>query len=142
MPALQSSVSFSTYLTFQLINEGKTLQVVALVHTLLHHPALRQPCDEDAKPFLHKILLIVPVNTIVNWANEFDKWTGKLQHSVRYFDYSSVRMASRPKIVQNWSKLGGVLLIGAEAFTRLAKKETDAAVSSECYRFASMLPLY
>ena len=131
MPSFHSSESFSEYLTFQLINEGKTLQVVALAHTLLHHPALRQPYDDDAKPFLHKILLIVPVNTIVNWANEFDKWTGKLQHSVRYFDYSSVRMASRAKIVQNWSKLGGVLLIGAEAFTRLVKKETDAAVSPD-----------
>lgn len=132
MPSVYCSISQSVVLTSELIDVGKTLQVITLMHTLLHHPALREPHAENPKPFLQKILLIVPVNTIANWINEFDKWTGKLQHSVRYFDYSSVTTSNRPRIVQNWWKLGGVLLIGAEAFTRLAKKEKDATVRAEC----------
>jgi SNF2-related domain len=109
---------------FLLKTKGKSLQVVALVHTLLHHPSLRPPNAVNSRPFIRNILLIVPVNTIANWTNEFDKWTGKLKHSVRYFDYSSVQIASRPKILQDWSDLGGVFLIGSDAFTRLAKMDS------------------
>lgn len=102
------------------------------MHTLLHHPELRPPGNSDANSFVRKILLIVPVNTIVNWTNEFEKWTGGLKHSVRYFDYSSVQTSNRQKMVQNWTETGGVLLIGADAFVRLVKKEKDTKVGAIC----------
>ena len=74
----------------------------------------------------------MPVNTIVNWTNEFEKWTGGLKHSVRYFDYSSVQTSNRLKMVQNWTAMGGVFLIGADAFVRLVKKEKDTKVGANC----------
>lgn len=43
---------------------GKTLQVVALVHTLLAHEQTR----------VEKVLIICPVSTVLNWVNEFNIW--------------------------------------------------------------------
>lgn len=44
---------------------GKTLQVVALVHTLLAH-------SDDTK--VERVLVICPVSTVLNWVNEFNIW--------------------------------------------------------------------
>lgn len=44
---------------------GKTLQVVALVHTLLAH-------SEETN--IEKVLVICPVSTVLNWVNEFRIW--------------------------------------------------------------------
>lgn len=44
---------------------GKTLQVVALVHTLLSH-------SDDTK--VERVLVICPVSTVLNWVNEFNIW--------------------------------------------------------------------
>jgi SNF2 family DNA or RNA helicase len=100
---------------------GKSLQVVTLVHTVLNHPHLRPPGDNAANQFIHTILLIVPVNTIANWNNEFDLWTGKLEQSVRVFDISEVRKEARLKVVRTWSQRGGVLLIGSDLYASLIK---------------------
>lgn len=52
---------------------GKTLQVIALCHTLL--------CNDD-KTNVHKVLIICPVSTILNWVNEFDKWLNGRDYEV------------------------------------------------------------
>lgn len=44
---------------------GKTLQVVALVHTLLTH---------SEQTNVEKVLIICPVSTVLNWVNEFKIW--------------------------------------------------------------------
>lgn len=44
---------------------GKTLQVVALTHTLLAHS------DETN---VERVLVICPVSTVLNWVNEFKIW--------------------------------------------------------------------
>lgn len=44
---------------------GKSLQVVALTHTLLMHKTLTN---------VEKILILCPVSVILNWVNEFTKW--------------------------------------------------------------------
>lgn len=44
---------------------GKTLQIITLCHTLL---------SNDEKTNIHKVLIICPVSTVLNWVNEFDKW--------------------------------------------------------------------
>ena len=35
-------------------------------------------------------------------------------------------------MVQNWTAMGGVFLIGADAFVRLVKKEKDTKVGANC----------
>lgn len=44
---------------------GKTLQVIALVHTLL---------SNQLETNVKKVLIICPVNVIYNWKNEFEIW--------------------------------------------------------------------
>lgn len=51
---------------------GKTLQVVALVHTLLAH---------SEQTSVEKVLIICPVSTVLNWVNEFRIWLRHCKHN-------------------------------------------------------------
>ncbi|VDM59134.1 unnamed protein product [Angiostrongylus costaricensis] len=96
---------------------GKTIQVITFVEIFLR--------VTQAK----KVLIIVPVNTIQNWMNEFEKWTPRyletggygrqfevflLGDSVKTFD-------QRVNIIEEWSRRGGVLLVGYEMFRQLIR---------------------
>eukprot|EP00522_Entomoneis_paludosa_P014814 CAMPEP_0172450822 /NCGR_PEP_ID=MMETSP1065-20121228/9040_1 /TAXON_ID=265537 /ORGANISM="Amphiprora paludosa, Strain CCMP125" /LENGTH=1131 /DNA_ID=CAMNT_0013202661 /DNA_START=38 /DNA_END=3433 /DNA_ORIENTATION=- len=78
---------------------GKTLSSIALIHSVFLH-------DLAAK-----ILLIVPINTVENWKNEFKKWVGHLRP---YVDPDSLGDATtrsaRTKQIQKWFERGGVLI--------------------------------
>ncbi|KAJ8985898.1 hypothetical protein NQ317_010655 [Molorchus minor] len=47
---------------------GKTLQVITLVHTLLM---------ESKRTGMEKVLVVCPLNTVLNWKSEFKKWLPK-----------------------------------------------------------------
>jgi transcriptional regulator ATRX len=47
---------------------GKTLQVITLVHTLIAH-------KNETK--CKRVLILMPVNVLLNWKHEFTKWTAK-----------------------------------------------------------------
>ncbi|KAJ1365486.1 SNF2 N-terminal domain [Parelaphostrongylus tenuis] len=96
---------------------GKTIQLIAFVEVFLR--------VTEAK----KVLIIVPVNTIQNWMNEFDKWMPKyletgasgrqfevflLGDAVKTFDH-------RLNLIDEWSRNGGVLLVGYELFRLLIR---------------------
>ncbi|KAE9418527.1 hypothetical protein Angca_004286 [Angiostrongylus cantonensis] len=96
---------------------GKTIQVITFVEIFLR--------VTQAK----KVLIIVPVNTIQNWMNEFEKWTPRyleaggygrqfevflLGDSVKTFD-------QRVNIIEEWLRKGGVLLVGYEMFRLLIR---------------------
>lgn len=51
---------------------GKTLQVVALTHTLLSH-------SDETK--VERVLVICPVSTVLNWVNEFKIWLKHCKHN-------------------------------------------------------------
>lgn len=106
---------------------GKSLQVVTLVHTLLNNPNLRPQRGDDSKPFVGKILLIVPVNTIANWNNEFDKWTKDTNRTVPVYDVSTLLKEARSQLVLTWSRRGSVLLVGSDMYTRLIKNDQKLA---------------
>lgn len=48
---------------------GKTLQLIALLHTVIRYPQLKT----------QKILVICPKSTVLNWQAEIDKWLGPIE---------------------------------------------------------------
>ncbi|VDK70472.1 unnamed protein product [Cylicostephanus goldi] len=110
---------------------GKTIQVITFVEVFLR--------VTEAK----KVLIIVPVNTIQNWYNEFEKWMPRYTDSgetARQFEVfllgDSVKsFDQRVNMIEDWSRKGGVLLIGYEMFRLLIratqpKKPTKAKGNS------------
>ncbi|XP_068758816.1 helicase ARIP4-like isoform X1 [Montipora capricornis] len=110
---------------------GKTLQVISFVDIFLRHTSAT------------KVLCIVPINTIQNWLVEFNMWLpskpGLISDSngmiveahdsnkVRYRNFEVHLLSdgqrstlSRAKVIGEWNKQGGVLLMGYELYRLLA----------------------
>ena len=75
-------------------------------------------------PLIQKVLLVVPVNTMANWENEFSKWLRGVP-IVNVINLSNVDARARDCYLSRWSKDGGVLLISSATFQRIVadKKE-------------------
>jgi len=88
---------------------GKTLQAITLIHTLLANQNLTK---------VKRVLILMPVNVILNWDKEFKKWTRECQG-----DKLKVRFPESGKnimeVLQDWHENGGVLLLGYERFRNL-----------------------
>lgn len=84
-----------------------------------------------------RVLCIVPINTIQNWLSEFNQWLPEdpsespLRHSgqVRARDFNIhvlndtlKNLEQRSKVIIQWQKEGGVLLMGYELYRQLANK--------------------
>ncbi|OZC06757.1 hypothetical protein X798_06243 [Onchocerca flexuosa] len=104
---------------------GKTLQVIAFLHTVMMHPKLRD--------HLKRILIIVPKNVVLNWYNEFEKWldnenidrdlaTINIMELDSLKDYNSRRLA-----LQNWFENDepSVMIIGYDMFRILTQGDND-----------------
>lgn len=48
---------------------GKTLQLIAILHTIIRYPQLKT----------HKILVICPKSTVMNWSDEITHWLGPIK---------------------------------------------------------------
>ncbi|KAG7494415.1 hypothetical protein JOB18_030417 [Solea senegalensis] len=106
---------------------GKTLQVISFIDILLRNTEA------------HTVLTIVPVNTLQNWLTEFNLWlppqeslsphTDPTLLSGRTFkvhilnDEHKTTLA-RAKVVEDWSRDGGVLLMGYEMYRLLSMKKS------------------
>ncbi|XP_030632729.1 helicase ARIP4 [Chanos chanos] len=106
---------------------GKTLQVISFVDVLLRHTEA------------HTVLAIVPVNTLQNWLAEFNLWiptadnlppdndpehTLPRSFKVHILNDEHKTTAARAKVVEDWTRDGGVLLMGYEMYRLLSLKKS------------------
>ncbi|KAL1487977.1 hypothetical protein ABEB36_015357 [Hypothenemus hampei] len=93
---------------------GKTLQVIALIHTLL---------TNQEKTKVEKVMVVCPVNTVLNWKNEFRKWMPN-NDDFEVYELVTCKTSSinheRNYVIKNWYESGGVLIIGYNMFRTLS----------------------
>lgn len=106
---------------------GKTLQVISFIDILLKNTEA------------HTVLAIVPVNTLQNWLTEFNLWLPPQEvlspetdpaifigrsFKVHILNDEHKTTVARAKVVEDWSKDGGVLLMGYEMYRLLSMKKS------------------
>ncbi|KAG8144314.1 putative Transcriptional regulator ATRX-like protein, partial [Naja naja] len=93
---------------------GKTLQVVSFLHTIL----LSDKLD------FRTALVVCPLNTALNWMNEFEKWQEGLEDDEK-LEVAELATVKRPQergfMLQRWQDEGGVMIIGYEMYRNLAQ---------------------
>ncbi|XP_020836184.2 transcriptional regulator ATRX-like, partial [Phascolarctos cinereus] len=93
---------------------GKTLQVVTFLHTVLL-------CD---KLNFTTALVVCPLNTALNWINEFKKWQEGLEDDKK-LKVSELATMKSPQdqsiLLQKWQDSGGVMVIGYEMYRNLVQ---------------------
>ncbi|XP_053281197.1 helicase ARIP4 isoform X1 [Pleuronectes platessa] len=109
---------------------GKTLEVISCIDVLFRHTRV------------HTVLAIVPVNTLQNWLSEFNTWDPPPEalppdtdpalvtprtFKVHILNDEHKNTAARAKVVEDWAKDGGVLLMGYEMYRLLSMKKSIAA---------------
>ncbi|KAJ4929776.1 hypothetical protein JOQ06_018797 [Pogonophryne albipinna] len=106
---------------------GKTLQTVAFLHTVLLSENLR----------FRTALVVCPLNTILNWVNEFSKWQKNLgQDKLKVTELTTVKHPpERIRVLQRWMREGGVMIMGYEMYRNLslakkADEESRKAIKS------------
>uniref|UniRef100_W5N8A9 DNA helicase n=1 Tax=Lepisosteus oculatus TaxID=7918 RepID=W5N8A9_LEPOC len=93
---------------------GKTLQVVTYLHTML----LCEKLDFSTA------LVVCPLNTVLNWLNEFAKWQEGLkdEESLEVNELATVkRPQERAYMLQRWQEDGGVMIMGYEMYRNLTQ---------------------
>ncbi|UJR22850.1 hypothetical protein I4U23_025879 [Adineta vaga] len=105
---------------------GKTVQVITFIDIFLKYTAAKS------------VLIVVPINTIQNWSNEFNRWCPVDNPNLEYkrlfqlyiLNETSKKATQRAKIVQNWSQSGGVLILGYEMFRLMIMKKNSQTNAS------------
>ncbi|XP_072040864.1 LOW QUALITY PROTEIN: uncharacterized protein [Amphiura filiformis] len=90
---------------------GKTLQIITYLHTIMSYEELN----------IKRALVVAPLNTVLNWVEEFNKW---LSHddSIDVYEITSVRNnEARADMLEQWHEEGGVLVIGYSMYRILAQ---------------------
>ncbi|XP_032595446.1 transcriptional regulator ATRX-like isoform X2 [Drosophila grimshawi] len=95
---------------------GKTLQLIALLHTVISYKELNTA----------KVLVLCPKSTVMNWADELQRWLGPLKSktNIKVFVFpDSSDISEKLRVLEEWShssvKRAGCLLVGYEAFRTL-----------------------
>ncbi|XP_039759685.1 uncharacterized protein LOC120633521 isoform X3 [Pararge aegeria] len=99
---------------------GKTLQVLALLHTVLTHPRVG----------MQRVLVCCPLSTVLNWVDEIHKWIGpvkeqiknrKFKRKLQVFELSKLKKTyERAYQLEDWYNGGGIFIIGYELFRSLS----------------------
>lgn len=90
---------------------GKTLQVITLCHTLL---------TNSDRCGVEKVLVVCPLNTVLNWVAEFKQWLPKSSNFEVFEIVSHKQNSGRHFIVKEWFREGGVLILGYDMFRNLS----------------------
>ncbi|KAL3925020.1 MAG: hypothetical protein SGILL_000682 [Bacillariaceae sp.] len=85
---------------------GKSFSVIALLHTVML-------LDDTT---IRKVLLIVPVNTLANWEDQFEKWQHNSKEKLNVFMPGSGDAPFRKKVIKKWNEKKGVLLMSDGLF--------------------------
>ncbi|XP_060719259.1 transcriptional regulator ATRX-like [Tachysurus vachellii] len=87
---------------------GKTLQVIAFLHTVL-------TCELVE---LKTALVVCPLNTVLNWRSEFDKWQrGITKKKLEVTELATVKLvSSRVNALTSWHMRGGVMIMSYELY--------------------------
>ncbi|XP_039430796.1 transcriptional regulator ATRX-like isoform X2 [Culex pipiens pallens] len=95
---------------------GKTLQVIALMNTVVCYPKMKTK----------RIIVICPKSTVMNWAQEIQHWLGDIQSGVKlkvFYLPDSSNIIKKLEVLRGFHSISGrmasVLLIGYEAFRSL-----------------------
>ncbi|XP_076091069.1 helicase ARIP4-like isoform X2 [Mytilus galloprovincialis] len=105
---------------------GKTIQMIALIDVLLRHTSAKS------------VLLIVPINTLQNWMSEINMWCPEsvpegypdvqLRNFKTYILNDNFKTPySRAKVIVEWHKTGGVLLMGYEMYRLMTSRKGHIA---------------
>ncbi|KAI8586694.1 SNF2 family N-terminal domain-containing protein [Geranomyces variabilis] len=101
---------------------GKTLQVIAFLYTLMTEISKNNPAiPEHLRP--GRVLIVAPVNVLVNWQAEFFKWIPAYHRQPlrEIAVLHSVATETRTNTIQRWHNRGGILTAGYEAMVGLRK---------------------
>ncbi|KAL4113339.1 hypothetical protein QTP88_016979 [Uroleucon formosanum] len=88
---------------------GKTLQIIALVHTLFRYP----------ETGIKTVLVITPNATIENWCKEFHKWLHEIDEKPNFLVLNftdSKTYEGRKSIIDEWQREHGVLVTSYQLF--------------------------
>ncbi len=85
------------------------------------------------------VLIVVPINTVQNWLNEFNRWCPVDNPNIEYkrlfqlyiLNETSKKFTQRTKLVQNWSQTGGALIMGYEMFRLLVTKKPSSTTTTK-----------
>lgn len=112
---------------------GKTLQVIALVHSLL--------TNEQTKK-IKTVMVVCPLSTVLNWVHEFSKWLDELEdNDIEVFELTKYKqMYERVGVLSHWHKSGGVMIIGYQAYRTLCSGKGKKKRSIEAIRRALVDP--
>jgi len=106
---------------------GKSLQTIALLHTLLIHPLLVQQSFNSSWRIINHVLLVVPVNALENWKAEFNTWVG---NQLNLFSLNDSSHTARLNLIENWMRSGGVLLSSPDTFARMCKRIDETTIGN------------
>ncbi|KAJ2948609.1 hypothetical protein O0L34_g7863 [Tuta absoluta] len=95
---------------------GKTLQVLALLHTVLTHPRVG----------MQRVLVCCPLSTVLNWVDEIHKWIGPVTDQIKVFELSKLKKTyERAYQLEDWYSGGGIFIIGYELFRSLTTLDPE-----------------
>ena len=120
---------------------GKTLQVIALVWTLLKQsPRPSRNVRRDIRSSITKAIIAVPATLVGNWKNEFKKWLD-LKIEVEAIDGSNTSDAAKKQLLKEWAlenqKRRLVLICSYEtlrANAHLLENKAELLVCDEAHR--------
>lgn len=91
---------------------GKTLSVISFIYTLMTYKKLTG---------IRRVLIICPLNTVLNWANEWALWVDE-DTRPDVFELSSLKDNwARCDLLEDWHQRGGVMIMGYEMFRNLSQ---------------------